>query len=99
MHFRNLNQNITVQKKTKKLAKQLSKLQFKSSSYTDEFNVCNNHIGLAIGTHGTNIERARRIDGITNIELRKNIFVFKIYGGVSEFYCCFVKYLIILFLE
>ncbi|XP_016661551.1 uncharacterized protein LOC100160219 isoform X2 [Acyrthosiphon pisum] len=82
MHFRNLNQNVTVLMKTGKLAKQLknSKQQFKSSSYTDEFNVCNNLIGLAIGTRGTNIKRARRIDGITNIELDKNTGVFKIYG-------------------
>ncbi|XP_060856966.1 uncharacterized protein LOC132934658 [Metopolophium dirhodum] len=82
MHFRNLNQNVMVQMKTKKLAKRLknSKLQFKSSPYTDEFNVCNNLIGLAIGTRGTNIKRARRIDGITNIELDKNTGVFKIYG-------------------
>ncbi|XP_001951060.2 uncharacterized protein LOC100167792, partial [Acyrthosiphon pisum] len=82
MHFRNLNQNVMVLMKTGKLAKQLknSKQQFKSSSYTDEFNVCNNLIGLAIGTRGTNIKRARRIDGITNIELDQNTGVFKIYG-------------------
>jgi len=58
MHFRNLNQNNIVQMKTKKSAKQQknSKLQFKSSSYTDEFNICNNLIGLAIGTRGINIK-------------------------------------------
>ncbi|XP_060872069.1 RNA-binding protein FXR1-like [Metopolophium dirhodum] len=81
MHFRNLNENAMVLMKTEKLDTQLenSNLQFKLS-YTDEFNVCNNLIGLAIGTRGSNIKRARKIEGITNIELDKNTGVFKIYG-------------------
>jgi len=84
MHFRNLNENAMVLMKTEKLDKQLenSNLQF-TLSYTDEFNVCNNLIGLAIGTRGSNIKRARKIEGITNIELDKNTGVFKIYGEVS----------------
>jgi len=76
MHFRNLNQNVMVLMKKEKLAN----LQ---SSYIDVFNVCNNLIGLAIGTRGSNIKRARKIDGITNIELDKHTGFFKIYGEVS----------------
>jgi len=80
-------------KKTEELAKQLesSKLNITSLPYSDEFNVLDELMGLAIGTRGTNIERARRIDGITNIELDKHTGIFKIYGNVSQFYSTFVK--------
>ncbi|KAL4141941.1 hypothetical protein QTP88_004483 [Uroleucon formosanum] len=82
MHFRNLNQKVMLIKKTEELARQLesSKLQITSSSYTDEFNVRDDLMGLAIGAHGTNIQQARRVDGITNIELDEHTGVFKIYG-------------------
>lgn len=85
MHFRNLNQKVMLIKKTEELARQLesSKLQITSSSYTDEFNVRDDLMGLAIGAHGTNIQQARRVDGITNIELDEHTGVFKIYGEVS----------------
>lgn len=85
MHFRNLKQNVTVLMETENLVQHLDnfKLKFASSSYTDEFNVCKHLIGLAIGAHGTNIKQARKIEGITNIELDKNTGVFKIYGEVS----------------
>ncbi|XP_001949559.2 fragile X mental retardation syndrome-related protein 1, partial [Acyrthosiphon pisum] len=85
MHFRNLNQNVMVLTKTEKLNKQpeYSNLQFKSP-YTDKFNVPDDLMGLAIGAHGTNIKRARRIDGITNIELVKHSGVFKIYGDNED---------------
>jgi len=90
MHFRNLNQNAMVLMKTEKLNKQLeySNLQFKSS-YTDKFNVRDDLMGLAIGAHGTNIKRARKIEGIRNIELDSGVF--KIYGDVSQFYNTLVK--------
>lgn len=87
MHFRNLNQKVMLLKKTEELARQLesSKLQITSSSYTDEFKVRDDLMGLAIGAHGTNIQQARRVDGITNIELDEHTGIFKIYGEVSNF--------------
>lgn len=86
MHFRNLNQKVMLLKKTEELARQLesSKLQITSSSYTDEFKVRDDLMGLAIGAHGTNIQQARRVDGITNIELDEHTGIFKIYGENKE---------------
>ncbi|KAL4220254.1 RNA-binding protein fxr1 [Mactra antiquata] len=83
MHIRNLRQKSLLRQRTEEAVKKLQSTKIKSG-HVEEFSVEESLMGLAIGTHGANIMQARRIDGVTGIELDENTCTFKVHGESEE---------------
>ena len=84
MHYRNISQRLVLLRRTEEAAKYLEQTKLQTSNgFTEEFTVMEDLMGLAIGAHGANIQQARKIDGIINVELIEDSCTFKVWPSVK----------------
>ncbi|GIY44516.1 hypothetical protein CEXT_322212 [Caerostris extrusa] len=85
MHFRNLRQKVLLLNRTEEPARQLENARLNpTSGHVAEFCVREDLMGLAIGAHVANIQNARKLEGVTGIDLEESTCTFKIYGDTEE---------------
>jgi fragile X mental retardation protein len=85
VHVRSLRQKMTLLQLTEESARKLesSKHPPAESPHHAEFSVPRDLMGLAIGTQGSNIQRARQLPGIHSVDLNEDTATFCI-SGESE---------------
>ncbi|XP_072180656.1 RNA-binding protein FXR1-like [Diadema setosum] len=84
MHIRNLREKILMLSRAEEAAQQLEVTKQQSESFMEEFSVREELMGLAIGSHGVNIQNARKVDGIKRIDLDESTCTFRVYGDSQE---------------